>query len=301
MGKLAFVFAGQGSQTVGMGLDLYNNFNVAKRIFDMAGKKVKEISFTGPAEQLNLTVNTQTCLFAMDLACARALNEKGIFADGVAGFSLGEIPAVTYAEIMNDQAAYEFVSLRAKAMQECAEENKGLMFAVLKLSESDVKNICNSIGNAYPVNFNCPGQIVVACAENSAEEIQQYVAQKGGKSVKLAVSGAFHSPFMKKASDKIKEYLATKDFPTMKISVYSNVTADIYGNPKELLAKQVISPVLWQKTVENMIEDGFDIFVEVGAGKTLSDLIKKINGNVKVLNVCDMASLENTAREVQNA
>jgi len=301
MGKVAFVFAGQGAQSVGMGKDLYNNLQAAKNIFDMAGKKVKDLSFNGSAEELNITVNTQACLFAMDLACARALNEKGIFADGVAGFSLGEIPAIAYAEIMKDKAAYEFVSLRAKAMQECAEENKGLMFAVLKLSDADVQNICTSIEKAYPVNYNCPGQIVVACAEHSADEIQRCVAQKGGKSIKLAVSGAFHSPFMEKASQKIKEYLANKELPAMRISVYSNVTANIYENPKELLAKQVISPVLWQKSIENMIADGFDIFVEVGAGKILSGLIKKINSDVRILNVCDMASLESTVWEVKNA
>ena len=120
MGRIAFVFAGQGAQTVGMGKDLYKNVQAAKNIFDMAGDRIWSLCFNGPAEELNLTVNTQPCLFTMDLACARALNEKGVFADGVAGFSLGEIPALTYADVMSHKEGYDFVLLRAEAMQECA-------------------------------------------------------------------------------------------------------------------------------------------------------------------------------------
>ncbi len=301
MGKIAFVFAGQGAQYVGMGKDLYEKYDTAKMIFQMLGEKAVNLIFHGPAAELNTTINTQPCLFAMDLACGRVLHEQGVFADAVAGFSLGEISAVAYSGMMSDQEAFELVSLRAGAMQACAEENKGNMFAVLKLSVDEIESICRDMEHVYPVNYNCPGQTVVACSLPSTEPLQNRVTAKGGKMIQLAVSGAFHSPFMHKASDQIAKYLANKEFKKMQIPVYANVTATPYQHAKELLALQVKSPVLWQKSIENMIEDGIDTFIEVGAGKTLSGLIKKINNAVRVFNVCGVQSLENTVREVNHA
>jgi [acyl-carrier-protein] S-malonyltransferase len=184
-------------------------------------------------------------------------------------------------------------------MQECAEKYKGAMYAVLKISASQVENICASIEGAYPVNYNSPGQTVVACSEGVAESLQKSVLAAGGKTIKLAVSGAFHSPFMNSASRSIAEYLKNKRLDPIHIPLYANINAEVYDNPKELLAKQVNHPVLWQKTVENMITDSFDTFIEVGPGKTLSRLIKNINPDMQVHNVSDVESLEKTLKELK--
>jgi len=206
---------------------------------------------------------------------------------------------------MNDTQALEFVQHRAKAMHECALKRKGVMFAVLKLPAEKVEEICDSLNEAYPVNYNSPGQIVVACAESTAAELEKAVTESGGKPIKLAVSGAFHSPFMDDASASVAEYLEDKELSITKVPLYSNATAQTYDKsnltPKELLAKQINHPVLWQKTIENMISDGFDTFIEVGPGKTVSGLIKKINPDVRVYNVSDIPSLEKTTKEINNA
>ncbi|HPD88113.1 MAG TPA: ACP S-malonyltransferase [Oscillospiraceae bacterium] len=301
MDQIAFVFAGQGAQTVGMGKDLYERFGSAREVFDLAGEQIKTLCFEGPAEELNRTVRTQPCLFAMDLACARVLEENGAHAGGAAGFSLGEIPALAYAGLMSDREAYDFVCLRAEAMQRCAEKHPGAMLAVLRLSAAEVERICGGIPETYPVNYNCEGQTVVACALESVEPLQEAVAAAGGKCIRLAVGGAFHSPFMEEAAGEITRYLKDKTFGEPHIPLYSNVTAERYGDPGKLLSLQAKSPVLWQKTVETMISDGFDTFIEVGPGKTLSGLIRKISGSVRVLHVSDMASLEETLTEVAHA
>jgi len=304
MSKIAFVFAGQGAQTIGMGQDLYENFDSVKELYDMS-PEIRDLCFTGTKEELDITINTQPAVFLTDLVCAKVLSEKGINADGVAGFSLGEVSAACYAGLMTPVQAYNFVRHRAKVMHDCAQKNKGTMFAVLKLSDEKVRDICNSLTEAYPVNFNSPGQVVVACAEKTAEELQKAVVEHGGKAMKLAVSGAFHSPFMDEASESIGIHIEYEELGKLQIPLYSNTTAQEYTdssiNSKDLLKKQVNNPVLWQKIIENMIDDGFNIFIEVGPGKTLTGLIKKINPNVQTHNVSDIPSLEKTIEELKNA
>ena len=300
MGKVAFVFAGQGAQNVGMGRDLYRRFDSVRQLFD-AHEEVRELCFRGPNKQLFQTQNAQLALFLTDIACATVLTENGIAAEGVAGFSLGEIPAACYAGLLETAQGFALVRRRAGAMQACAEKHSGAMFAVLKLSVGEVEDICTTLPHAYPANYNCSEQTVVACAESTAGTLRQRVEEAGGKTIRLAVSGAFHSPFMDAASESVGLYLERESLGEMRIPLYANATARVYEYPRETLALQINRPVMWQKTIENMVEDGYDVFVEVGPGTTLSRLIKKINPNVLTLNISDSQSLERTVEELRHA
>lgn len=299
--RIAFVFPGQGAQYVGMGRDLYESRSAARAVFDLLDDRTRALCFEGPAEELGRTLNTQPALFAMNLACARALEAEGIHAEGAAGFSLGEISALAFAGLLDDAAAFGLVRKRAEVMEACALENPGTMFAVLRLDAAAVVELCGGIEGVWAANYNCPGQTVVSCTLDAAEALQAAVVARGGKAMRLGVSGAFHSPMMAAAASQIADYVPGLSFMNPRIPLYSNVTARAYGDPAALLPAQIESPVLWQKTIENMVEAGFDTFIETGPGKVLSGLIRKISGEARVFNVTDCASLEKTAQEVRHA
>lgn len=295
MGKVAFVFSGQGAQYSGMGQSLYEYSSAAKELFDMAdGIRDGTIMqcFCGSKEVLSETINAQPCLYLVSLAAALCLNEAGIFADAVAGFSLGEIPALAYANAFSYEDGFKLVLKRAELMSHAAEKTKGSMAAVLRLSNEKVEELCSSFENVFPVNYNCDGQLVVSGEKASLDAFCAAVNAEGGKAVPLAVSGAFHSPYMQSAADGLSVFLDGFKLKTPSLPVYSNVTALPYGsNVSGLITSQVKRPVLWQKSVENMIADGVDTFIEVGAGKVLSGLIKKIAPEVLTYNVEDKESL----------
>lgn len=299
MGKIAFVFSGQGAQYTGMGKELYECSPAAKAVFDMADsirEKTSEQCFTADAQTLAVTANTQPCVFTCDLAAACAVEEKGIKPDYIAGFSLGEIAALAYSGMLSYEEAFKLVCERAKLMDKAAKENKGAMAAVLKLPPEKVEEICAKFDKAWPVNYNSPAQIVVAASEEEIDPLCEEVKAQKGRAKKLAVSGAFHSPFMHDAAVGLAKYMENIDFADPKIPIYANVTAKPYeGDYKKLTAAQVENPVKWISIVEDMIANGVDTFIEVGVGKTLMGLISKINPDVKVYKVENKEDLDNLA------
>lgn len=306
MGKIAFLFSGQGSQYSGMGRSLCESSKAARAVFEMADRlrpNTQKQCFEGSREELSITNNTQPCLYCVDLAAAEALRENGITPDGVAGFSLGEVAALTFAGSLKQSDGFRLVCERARLMHEASEKTQSGMAAIVKLGNEKVSEVCEKLGQAYPINFNCPGQLVVATLKSKMQDLSAAVREIGGKAVPLSVSGGFHSPFMKSAAEAFAAILSRYRFYAPEFPVYANSTAEpsYRENSHDLLARQIVTPVYWQKTLENMSKDGFDIFVECGAGKTLSGFVKKTIPNATVLHVEDAESLETALQFLKGA
>ena len=302
MGKIAFVFAGQGAQYPGMGQELAQCSRAAAEIFEQVDALRPGTSaqcFSGTAEELKETKNTQPCMFAVELAAAAALAERGLKADMAAGFSLGEIGALTYTGAVDFATGFHLVCRRGELMQAAAEEQPTAMAAVLKLSNEDVEKLCAQFDQVYPVNYNCPGQVSVACAQEQLAPFSAAVKAAGGRALPLKVRGGFHSPFMASAAQGFAGVLAECQVGRPEIPLYSNFTGGVYaGDPKELLARQIASPVRWETIVENMIAAGADTFLELGPGQTLCGLIGKIDKSVKTYALSTREDLEKILQEV---
>jgi len=303
----AFVFPGQGSQYVGMGKALWEEFDVVKALYDEAssclGYDVAELSFNGPVEELNRTSRTQPCLLTAAVAAYRVLVLKGVMPDIVAGHSLGEYSAIVASGALSFSDAVKLTERRGVFMQEAVPEGRGLMAAILGLSRNKVDEICLSLQNGYaaPANYNCPGQIVIAGEREAVEEAIAMAKGAGAKrAVPLAVSVPSHCTLMAGASDRLAAYLDTVEFRTPDVPVVNNSDALVLTNPdriKSSLIKQLSLPLLWEDSIRKIAETGVNTFVEVGPGKVLSGLIKRIEPAARIFNVEDPTSLDRTLQE----
>lgn len=305
MGKIAFLFAGQGSQAPGMGKDLAENFECASAVFDEASKAlgfdIKDMIFNGDKETLMITENTQPTVVTMSVAALRVLEEKGIKPNVVAGLSLGEYTAHVAAGTMKFSDAVKLVKKRGKFMQEEVPVGKGAMAAILGLDAKKVRKACtqaSGFGVCTGANFNCPGQIVVSGEVAAVDKCCEITKEMGAKrAVKLDVSAPFHCALLKGAGEKLAKEMENVTIYDMQIPVITNVTADYVKDKsevKELLKEQVSNSVLWEDSVRRMIADGVDTFIEIGPGKTLCGFMRKIDRSMTCYNVEDMESLKKT-------
>lgn len=290
MQKKAIIFAGQGAQKAGMGKELVKISKEAERIFQIADEysagKISGLCFNGPQSELDLTINTQPCVFTVDIAYLAALREKGIEADMTAGFSLGEYGALVCSKVLSFEDALQMVIKRGELMNEAAKEKEGSMAAIMGIDNEMLGQMCAVVnGYAEPVNYNCPGQTVVAGDKNAIFELVQKVKELGtGKAIQLAVSGAFHSKHMSAAADEYEKYINKFVFNDPTIPFVSNVTGDFVYSGKEireLAVKQIKSPVRWEISIRKMLDNGAGMFIEAGPGKTLTGFMKKIEPNIE--------------------
>jgi [acyl-carrier-protein] S-malonyltransferase len=302
--KIAFVFPGQGSQCVGMGKDIYENFDIAKEIFkeasDAIGYDIAHLSFHGPGEELNKTFRTQPCILTVSISIYNVLQSKGINPSVVAGHSLGEYSAIVAAGILSLNDAVRLTEKRGRFMQEAVPEGKGLMAAILGLEREKVDQICKSLqtGYASPANYNCPGQIVIAGEKIAVEEAVELCKHAGAKrAVPLLVSVPSHCKLMDDASRRLAALLDEIDFKDPVIPLVNNADAVFLSDSKKIkssLIRQLNSPLLWEDSIRAVVNSGINFFIEVGPGKILSGLIRRIDPSARVFNVEDMKSLERT-------
>ena len=300
MAKIGIIFPGQGAQYPGMGEKLYEAYPEIRELYENAEKifpGITEISFQGTADDLKKTENTQPALYLAELSAALILKKNGIEASALAGFSLGEIPALSFGGAFDYIEGFRIVCKRGEFMS----ADPGVetaMAAVLKLDGETVEKICASHSGLYPVNYNCPGQITVSGTKEALNDAKAEFTEAGGRVIPLAVSGAFHSPFMDKASEEFGAFLSTCDIKSPVTTVYANRNAAPYENVVETMQAQINHPVLWEKTVRAMAESGVDTFIEVGPGQTLSKFVQKTVPGAKTYHAETPEEIEKIVSEV---
>ncbi|HUL36099.1 MAG TPA: ACP S-malonyltransferase [Thermodesulfobacteriota bacterium] len=303
MKPTAFIFPGQGSQHVGMGKEFYENFSVARRVFEEAedslGFSISKLCFEGPEETLRLTENTQPAMLAASIAALRVLEmEKGITPQFSAGHSLGEYSALVASGALAFPETIRIVRLRGKFMQEAVPVGEGAMAALLGMEREQVERLCEEVSSGEvltPANFNCPGQIVIAGHSKAVERAIERVKQEGKKAVLLPVSAPFHSPLMKPAGERLEKALEEISVNDLKIPVVTNVEAEVNTvkeRVKGLLVAQVSSPVRWEESMRKMGEKGIEKVLEIGPGKVLSGLMKRIDPRIETGNLEDLQTLK---------
>jgi len=310
MGKIAFIFPGQGAQYIGMGKDIASQYGSSDSIFEEAsealGFDIKKMIFEGDEETLKITENTQPALLTTSVACMQPLLEAGIKPDVAAGLSIGEYAAHVAAGTFSFKDAVRVVRKRGKYMQEAVPPGVGTMAAIIGLDDKTVEECCSeasSEGIVEPANYNCPGQIVISGEIKAVELAMKLCKEKGAKrTVVLNVSAPFHCSMLKSAGEKLALELEKTEFKDMSIPVVSNLDARYVTDKslvKDILIKQVFSPVRWEESVREMINNGVDTFIEIGPGKVLSGFVKKISKDVAVFNVENIDSLNETLKGVK--
>lgn len=312
MSKIAFVFPGQGAQYVGMAKAFVDQYPCAKTVFAKAstalGYDMEAMCFEASEDTLKKTENTQPAILTASIAMYEVLKSKGIEAQGFAGLSLGEYSALVATGTLAFEEAVTVVRNRGRYMQEAVPEGVGTMAAILGLEKTLVEAACQEachVGVVEAVNYNCPGQLVIAGEVAAVEKAVELAREKGAKkAVVLPVSAPFHTSLLKGAGQRLALKLDEISYKEMSMPVYANVTGQLIKSHdvvKETLVAQVSSPVLWEDSIVNMIQEGYDTFIEVGPGKALSKFIKKISRQVTILNVEDHESLEKTLVKLKEA
>ena len=307
MSKIAFIFPGQGAQACGMGQDFYEQTETGKRIFDKAtelmGFSMPQLCFE-ENDRLDITEYTQAAMVTASIAMMRVLEENGIKPDVAAGLSLGEYCALAAAGVMSDEDAIWTVRQRGILMQEAVPVGEGAMAAILALDAAAIEEVTGAMEGVWIANYNCPGQIVISGEKAAVEDACEKLKAAGAKrAVMLNVSGPFHSGMLADAGEKLGEVLSQVELHEPQIPYVANVTAQYVKNAaevKELLTRQVSSSVRWQQSVEAMIADGVDTFIEIGPGKTLAGFMRKISRDVKTLNVEKLEDISKVAEALKS-
>lgn len=308
--KIGFLFPGQGAQSIGMGKDLYENYQEVRDIYEnvhkITGVDIKKITFDGTEQELSKTQNTQIAVLTMSLAILKLLEKKGINAEISAGLSLGEYTALIYSKCISFEDGVELVKKRGEYMQNLLPEGDWAMAAILGLEDEKVEEVCKKVvdGFVVPVNYNTQGQVVISGEKTAVEQAEIIAKEMGAKKVRiLKTSGPFHTKKLIEASNALRKDLEKININKFKTKVVKNINGDIYKdeeNIKAILAEHMISPVKFSKCLETMLKMGIDTFAEIGPGKTLSGFVKRIKTEkeIKIYNICDVKSLENTLKEI---
>lgn len=305
MGKIVFLFSGQGAQFAGMGKGWYESSSTVKALFDKAETikpGILNIMFDGSDEELKITSNTQPALYLADLAAAIAADEAGIKADYCAGFSLGEIPALAFSGAYSFEDGFRLAVKRGEFMGKASVGIDAGMAAVVKLPDSVVEELCSHYSAVFPVNYNSVGQLTISGERSQLESFYEEVKAAGGRAIPLKVGGAFHSPFMEPASKEFGEELKKHTFSDFKIPAYSNRTAELYGGSDDvapLLTEQINHPVRWKEIIAKAAENGADTFIETGVGSVLTKLMPKIVPEAKAFTCTAPDELQKILEELK--